>query len=120
MDKRIAEEWCSRLESGKYRQGSGKLRQRSERKDKFCCLGVLCEIAVEKGIVQLYKRATNVFSYGSDTIHLPRKVAKWAGMSEGAKVTYNKQKTDLMTLNDYEGLTFKEIAQVIRETVETL
>jgi hypothetical protein len=35
------ETWCEALESGKYKQGSGQLRD----DDCFCCLGVLCDLS---------------------------------------------------------------------------
>jgi len=33
-------EWIDALKSGKYKQGEGRLR----RDDRFCCLGVLCDL----------------------------------------------------------------------------
>ena len=37
--------WIEALESGKYRQGTGHLRQvMNDNAPSYCCLGVLCEI----------------------------------------------------------------------------
>lgn len=44
----IKEDWVKRLRSGAYPQGKAYLN----RNGAFCCLGVLCEIAYEQGIVQ--------------------------------------------------------------------
>lgn len=38
--KAIRTKWCEALRSGKYEQGTGYLRAN----DKFCCLGVLCDV----------------------------------------------------------------------------
>lgn len=41
MKKRIANKWIKALRSREYEQGFGKLKNGN----KYCCLGVLCEIA---------------------------------------------------------------------------
>lgn len=38
----VKDKWIEALQSGKYAQGTGALR--SEDGEKFCCLGVLCDI----------------------------------------------------------------------------
>lgn len=40
MDQQVKSKWIEALRSGKYQQGTGRLR----RDDHFCCLGVLCDI----------------------------------------------------------------------------
>ena len=40
MDKKIKKKWLKALRSGKYKQGMGTLRI----EDRFCCLGVLCDL----------------------------------------------------------------------------
>jgi hypothetical protein len=42
MNQKIKAEWVAALRSGQYKQGEGALR---DKKDHYCCLGVLCEIA---------------------------------------------------------------------------
>lgn len=47
--------WVSALKSGKYKQGSGYLRNVN---DEFCCLGVACDlVGVEWGRVSKYNDA---------------------------------------------------------------
>lgn len=41
MDRELRERWVAALRSGKYEQGAGCLRTKE---DKFCCLGVLCDL----------------------------------------------------------------------------
>lgn len=43
LTKAFQEQWAAALESGKYRQGMGQLRDRD---NKFCCLGVAVDLAV--------------------------------------------------------------------------
>lgn len=45
MDKKLKDEWIKALRSGKYTQGQGQLCNGVE----YCCLGVLAEIALNKG-----------------------------------------------------------------------
>lgn len=51
----IKAEWVTRLRSGRYTQGSGRLKTVTRVDGKevtatYCCLGVLCEIAAEQGV----------------------------------------------------------------------
>lgn len=39
--KEIKNKWLEALRSGKYKKGSGRLR---DEKNNYCCLGVLCDI----------------------------------------------------------------------------
>ena len=41
MDSTIKEKWLAALRSGKYKQGTGNLKTKTNR---FCCLGVLCDV----------------------------------------------------------------------------
>jgi hypothetical protein len=42
MKQELKEKWIAALRSGKYKQGQGLLRSAN---DRYCCLGVLCEVA---------------------------------------------------------------------------
>ena len=89
MKKDIKDEWVRRLRSGDYEQGQGYLRFG----DKYCCLGVLCDMAVEAGvIVETYSSLEKVSSFGRDgadlqTQMLPISVAKWSGLMGTPAVT---------------------------------
>ena len=50
LDKQLMKDWIAALRSGKYKQGYHQLHISFAGipQDEFCCLGVLCEIAVEK------------------------------------------------------------------------
>ena len=129
--KEIIKEWVGRLRSGKYKQGQNNLvTLRKNKKPKYCCLGVLAEMAYEKGIVakrvkviepglSVINYSNNEYAYGYKT--LPEVVSRWAGFvtrnnlidenpvcySEGSNNTY-------AGLNDA-GKTFAEIADLIEQ-----
>lgn len=42
MDAELKAKWTAALRSGEYKQGKGQLR---DGRGKFCCLGVLCNVA---------------------------------------------------------------------------
>lgn len=75
--------WLEALRSGRYEQGEKNL----ERDGKFCCLGVLCDLAVQAGVIE--KKGTSLLSgdglvaYGTDsdlyhTALPPAAVHRWA------------------------------------------
>ena len=62
----IIKSWITALRSGKYKQGIGKLKAKGVDGTELChcCLGVLCELAVEQGIIgPSTQRAENSYYY---------------------------------------------------------
>lgn len=48
---KLVQDWIAALRSGEYKKGEGALKtQVDDRKPEFCCLGVLCEVALKAGI----------------------------------------------------------------------
>lgn len=98
--------WVDALRSGRYEQG----RQWLQSESKFCCLGVLCEIAVERGITTFggeHNEHSGVMVYDSgSTGLLPTSVATWIDMPPAIEGT-------LVTMNDSEKATFQQIADYI-------
>lgn len=60
--------WVRALRSGKYKWGKEQLHPSEE---KYCCLGVLCEVAVKQGVISKYKPNSGT---------LPYEVASWVGL----------------------------------------
>jgi len=121
MKEAIALKWAEALESGEYKQARGKLR----RVDKFCCLGVLCNLHAQAHpeIAAAQKKQSE---YMGQTLGLSTEVARWAGMDEhglgefGFEL-YNAPNADsLADLNDQDKFTFKQIAEVIRQHYKEL
>jgi hypothetical protein len=108
MKRSIARKWAAALESGEYKQGKGQLRKG----DKFCALGVLCNLhAQEHPEIAAKQRFKSSYLGSSDL--LPEEVQDWADMcSHDGYIYYN---TNLMHMNDVRGKTFPEIAKVIRK-----
>ena len=48
MNPLIKAKWVSALRSGEFKQGTMQLRTLD---DKYCCLGVLCALAVREGVI---------------------------------------------------------------------
>lgn len=96
MDAEIKAELVKRLRSGNYIQGQEKLSlMDKDGEQKFCCLGVLCEIAVERGIIPRIDYDEEVwdeedpdaepvtrtaYKYDGCDATLPEKVVEWAGI----------------------------------------
>lgn len=125
MKKSVKKKWLKALRSGEYSQTSGTLRRKSnDGVTSFCCLGVLCNIHAQEH-PEIAAKETNPEVYLKSSALLPIEVAEWAGLTKdfiggdpnGAAVdigvTYRDRFTTLAALNDDEGLSFKEIANVI-------
>lgn len=89
MKQDIAVELSSRLRSGAYIQGQGALKTMdTEGNVRNCCLGVVCEMAVEAGVIprEQISHVDEVtfyrFGEGFDNNFstLPEVVREWAGM----------------------------------------
>lgn len=117
----VVNQWADALESGRYRQGRSYLRDEN---DCFCCLGVLCELAVQAGVITEPEWRTCVgvggcyYYYGEDSSALPPPVQEWAGLVCDPDFTVlvdgRKVDTTAIGLNDRLGWTFPQIASVIR------
>lgn len=112
MKQDIKQAWVNALRSGDYEQGRGALRQG----DTYCCLGVLCDLAVKAGVIKQtegpYDYVYGPTPYGSAAAFLPDTVIDWAGLdSHNPVITYGE---DLAALND-DGCSFLQIATLIDE-----
>lgn len=122
MKQEIAERWAGKLESGDYPQTTGALNRVVGDGDKpigFCCLGVLCEIAVEDGIVSKTLRSPyadamwygrgNSPSFEGSTAFLPRDVYKWAGLNKDSVWFDVTEIIDTIDTDTLESLDFCEL-----------
>ena len=108
MNPQIKQKWVSALRSGDYQQTKGRLRK----EDKFCCLGVLCDLYAKENNVE-WNLANNGHNYEFQEFesYLPSSVRKWAGV-EACNPHVNDGESTLVRLND-SGSTFEQIADVI-------
>lgn len=133
MNPEIKQRWIEALRSGEYRQGKGQLVEPGgEKGDKFCCLGVLCDIYSrtkegrknKAGWVWDDEAESFFFSDGKDYVEgiLPSRVRDWAGLSYAdPEITDPDYGTrDLSNMNDGDGgeikpYRFKKIARLIEK-----
>lgn len=141
MNPEIKERWLTALRSGKYKQTDGYLNiQRNNpeavpegnlRGNGYCCLGVLCELAVADGVIKKrHSPEGDFFEYGNpeandwDYSVLPLSVKDWAGLTdtnpyindtfidEDSDSDYPDNWIPISEPND-NGSNFEEIAQMI-------
>lgn len=119
MNQDIKQEWVRRLRSGQYRQGRFDLNSEAG----FCCLGVLCEIAADEGVVTRVPDVGQLDTmtvgyqgrkdYAAETAGLPDSVQEWSGLS-GSLPEAGGQR--LSSLNDNR-VPFTEIADIIERNL---
>lgn len=113
MDQVIKEKWLTALRSGDFSQTTGVL----EHKGSFCCLGVLCSLAVEDGVIQRNDSHEGIYygTHGDESaLVLPVGVMEWANIDSNPLIVDEYGNTSLADLNDG-GKTFEEIADFIEE-----
>lgn len=118
MKKEIKKRWLEALRSGKYEQGKAYLNKDG----KLCCLGVLCELAAEEGVVERYEGIDPydklpLVAYGTGERLPSVTVQEWAGLPDDYYEAYHVptkkyEGRTLYTMNDT-GSSFEEIANVI-------
>lgn len=114
MDQVIKKRWQEALRSGDYKQTTGALR----RSDGFCCLGVLCDLAVRDGVTAWVQSRYGLgrFSCEDNDGVVPYVVANWCGMSPNPPVQFDDGGMyTLSAVNDFHDKTFAEIADLIDE-----
>jgi len=116
MKEDIAEQWCKALRSDEYEQGKNQLRKG----DKFCCMGVLSDLAVKAGLGEwnegTYRHTDGRCGKVSCDVELVLGVQQWSGVQ-----TCQGQvgRDDLIRMND-RGVGFPEIADFIEANVKEL
>ena len=135
MNERIGSKWIQELESGRYRKGSGHLHVRggTASEDAFCCLGVLCQMAVAEGVAMpmvetqgphaMHDGQVVLMRYGEEGSggQLPREVQEWAEMVTplGQINRDTMSWTDLAAINDQVD-SFSPIVTAIRKHLRDL
>lgn len=79
MNAEVKKLWVEDLRANPDKQGIGQLNSGTEQ----CCLGRLCMLAVQAGIISEYRLGTigyGLDKYSADKSYLPIPVQKWAGL----------------------------------------
>lgn len=131
MNQEIKEQWVNALTNGEYHQGTSELKTI---KDEFCCLGVLCDLAVKAGVAKweylsgsgwllipanvTMEEAKDVGQVGTAT--LPEFITRWADMDRrehNPTVLHGGNSIALTQANDGLELPFTTIAELIQESL---
>lgn len=123
MNRAVRDAWCAALRSGDYPQGTGALtRLRPDGGRAYCCLGVLCDLAVaELGSDVVPVDARDLGYSGIVTLRyagfggaLPPVVRDWAGLDrcDPLVVEPGPVLVSLSVVND-RGASFARIADLI-------
>jgi hypothetical protein len=113
MKRSIARKWAKALESGEYKQCTGKMRKG----DKFCALGVLCNLHAQEH-PQIAAKEKVKSRYLGEDVELPMAVVEWAGMNSATG--YINWAYTIVDMNDTEERPFEYIAAVIRKAWKKL
>ena len=106
-----AQKWVDALRSGEYGQTVHQLRQG----DKYCCLGVACEIS---GLAEWDRDEHGDRAYLGHGLNLPPDVVEWLGLNDHGGGFGNGLRS-LVFEND-DGASFSEIADIIESEPEGL
>ena len=134
MRKEVMVKWVKALRSGKFKHGTGTLKQFNSKGDaQHCCLGVLCEL-YNQDMKKNHKKTLKITVYDNDASFkygytrfngasdgLPEDVKKWSGISTSFGRFYGDDDlpAPLADLND-DGRKFKTIANIIEKNYDKL
>jgi hypothetical protein len=107
MNPEWKKKWVAALRSDDYEQGQKYLRVY----DKFCCLGVLCDLVDPSRWVSPSHTVASV--YDGSILGLPRLVRDVTGVDEFGTIDYATAR-NLAEMND-DGFSFGQIADVIEK-----
>jgi len=128
MNPEVKQKWIDALRSGKYEQGSEKLRTVSG----YCCLGVLCDLYAQehntewefRGNEETNLQPKDYWYFEDQSEFVPESVMDWAGFTENCpvvKIDVEEKDEDnwfyhegLADLND-SGYTFNELSNLIEQ-----
>jgi hypothetical protein len=122
MKQEFVKPWLDALRSGEYKQGSLALRRISDfaEPDRFCCLGVLCDVLIKDGSTDCKWDDLGFIGIKSPTwTNLPLEIIDLVDM-KGGYVRYQDTIQSLESLNDHHRLSFNQIADLIEEQWEQL
>jgi hypothetical protein len=126
MNAEVKALWIRGLLSKEYEQGEGCLHSTHPPTPAFCCLGVLCDLAVKAGAlpppVLIGHRMQMVYGKGREAGNLPTEVMEWAGLNtnDGSYhpvhgEAYDGVYTCSLASDNDNGFSFAEIARIIEK-----
>ena len=126
MKPEIKAKWVAALRSGEYAQGTCCLMQNTSTGPMFCCLGVLCDLAVKAGAevtwecsnfngFEIWYAAASTNCHDKHSEMLPACVQQWAGLNNVDPTVHLSQfaRKPITQVNDRERYSFSRIADLI-------
>lgn len=123
MNQEVKEKWLAALRSGDYVQGTGTMRRiPDDGPDRFCCLGVLCEVAITEGVAVRREQVVGRYAYDGRVGFLPDSVRDWAGLDEDSVRIPSAAVSDIFPLSATDvnisgvndrGVPFEDIANLL-------
>lgn len=114
MNKDVRDRWTARLRDPESKQYRGRLAETHG--PGRCCLGHLCDLAVEDGLI-FRAGSLEGIRYANELFSLPLSVMEWAELSETNSEVDLREEVygcyTLAALNDAGRLSLSEIADVI-------
>ncbi len=109
MNQELKSKWLEALRSGRYDQGTGSLRVKlpDDGIDRYCCLGVLCDIT--NSSLWDKRIGPGRMTFEGSFNYLPQWVRDHAGVSDAVQANLSK-------MNDG-GQTFEQIADYIEDNL---
>lgn len=130
LNPEVKKKWVDALRSGEYKQGHGQLRGGAQQ-GKYCCLGVLCDVAAKEGLGAWSANAFVAIVPDNaprdwSAVALPNAIRRWAHVNQflpGSPVVTVKNgdgvsqpfQASLVHLNDGMCWSFEQIADIIEE-----
>lgn len=122
MNPDVKKLWLEALRSGEYEQGVGRLMKFDpDGNTNYCCLGVLCDIAVQNNVTSApdYSDEDGCMVFDREMDFLPPSIADWAGIDQDPEVDNPFEEFDSRTkiaqLNDSYGWSFSDLANIIED-----
>ena len=114
MKAKIKKLWVEALKSGDYTKGTHQLRSNG---DRFCCLGVLCNLHAQAH-PEIAAEQILPYRYLGESTFLPPEVQAWAGLKENNPVVKTGSlEYTLSYVNDNLEYDFPAIAKFIEKSL---
>lgn len=121
MKTEIKKLWVKALRSGEYEQGKGALVQAGNKRDYFCCLGVLTDLYIERHVCDGWHEQKQIdgsrFLFGGEGYFIPARVRRWAGIADRNPLVRAKDGLRSLTSCNDTGKSFDEIADAIEKSL---
>lgn len=115
ITKSPIELWVDALRSGGYKQGQKALHTTINKEDRFCCLGVACDLYLKNvGKIDVRKTNAGTYLYDGESGFLPDKVKHWLNLATPTGLLNDVPEDSLAKLND-NGANFQQIANIIEQ-----